>query len=75
MKLFGKSKSAAPASDNLYPGFRYQAHQIVRFLQSGYSFIIVLADGGIIHHEPANVKAFSDWLSSHKVPNALISRT
>ncbi|MHA4740630.1 hypothetical protein [Dyadobacter sp. MSC1_007] len=71
MKFF--SKRGQKQTGNLFPGFQYKSEQIIRFLQSGYTFTILLDNGKIIHHQPKDVNAFGAWLMAHHVPNILHS--
>lgn len=56
---------------NTYPELNLRASQLVRYLQAGYVFTILLADGRIIHFEPCDVSAFDRWLLDNGVPNVL----
>lgn len=56
---------------NTYPELNLPASQLVRYLQAGYIFTILLADGKIIHFEPSDVSGFDRWLLENGVPNVL----
>jgi hypothetical protein len=54
---------------NTYPGFDYEASQILKFLPA-YNFIsLMLKDSQIIHFIPPDKDAFIQWLLAHGVEN------
>jgi hypothetical protein len=71
MDLFKKNKNQPSSSQDSYVGFPYQPRQLVRFLQTGYTFTLLLQNDSIVHFEPENTKAFSEWLIAHHIPNIL----
>ena len=45
-----------------YLGFQYNASQLVRFIESGFVFTILLTSGEVIHFEPEDSADFYCWL-------------
>lgn len=50
-----------------YPGLFACATELVRFIDAGDVFIILLADGRIIHFKPNNSEGFRLWLGNHNI--------
>ena len=71
MKLF-KKRSVDPIKDNKdYPGFTFQSTELVRYLQSGYVFTLLLNNGNVAHFEPKDPVSFDLWLRNNAVPSVL----
>lgn len=50
-----------------YPGFKYKADELRKFLASTDIFTILLKNGEIIHFTAKDKNAFYDWLIGHHI--------
>ena len=48
-----------------FPGFEHAAIELNKFIATADMVTIMLKDGGIVHHSPKDMAAFTDWLRAH----------
>lgn len=53
--------------ESSYPDFGYQPKELIKFIASSDIFTILLKNGEIIHHVPADKNSFYEWLIQNKI--------
>lgn len=52
-----------------YSEFEYNPDELTKYTEAAGIFSIILSDGKIIHHKPANPNAFREWLNKNDILN------
>lgn len=52
-----------------YPGFKYSANDLLKYITILNDFTIMLKDGDIIKYIPDNDTAFKIWLKENNIQN------
>ncbi len=50
-----------------YPGFDYAPELLLKFLNAGTIFTVLLKSGAIIHHVPQDPSDFKNWLIANNI--------
>ena len=50
-----------------YPGFEYRSKAVVKYIQAGDIFTLMLENKSIVHFMPEDIRSFREWLEEHEI--------